>query len=347
MQKIILTKAQEERAQELHNSSMFIDSLASSIVAPEPPERDGKSFLDRCLASGLTACNSTLAYTTHDFETALHVMYEYHNLFKYSPEKAMLIRTADDIETAFREKKLGVIFGFQSPVSIGSDFYKWTVMYEMGLRICSIAYNEPNILACGAQEPANSGLTFFGIQAVKEMNRQGILIDLSHVGERSCYETIELSSKPCIFTHTNPYGATPSKSKRNISDDLIKTLVKKGGIIGICPHGFLCHAEEGVQPTLEDYMDNFIYAADLVGTEYLCVGSDIYENYTKTYWENHTKLLYDSPWFFESVFNRDIKRVDQYINITRGLVAVGFNDNEIKDILGRNLMRLFRQVWKA
>lgn len=189
----------------------------------------------------------------------------------------------------------------------------------------------------------NGGLTFYGKQAIREMNRQGIVVDLSHVGERTSLEAISASSKPCIFSHSNAKTVTPSK--RNITDEMIIAVSKKGGLVGLSSHAFLCHHEVGVQPTLEDYMEHFEYLANLVGTDHIAIGSDIYEYYTKFYWETKTKLLFNSPWFFETVFNADLKRVDQYVNITRGLVAIGFSDEDIKKILGLNYLRVFREVW--
>ena len=344
MAKITLTKAQEERAQELHYSSLIVDSLCGNMINPEPPAVNGKSYLQRLEDSGVTAMNITLALRSDSFEVALEGMYNYYNLFRYYPDRVMLIETASDIELARKEHKIGVIFGFQSPTPAGTNFSHWSILKKLGLRICALAYNEPNPLADGCMEPANRGLTFFGHQAVREMNRQGILIDLSHVGEKSSLEALDISRLPCIFSHSNAAAVTPT-TRRNLTDEQIQLCAAKGGVIGLSGHAFLCHSTEGVQPTLEDYMDHFLYVAKLVGPEHIGVGSDMFEYYTKFYWENKTKLLYDSPWMFETVNNQDLHNVDQYINITRGLVAVGFSDQDIKNILGLNYLRVFQQVW--
>ena len=139
----------------------------------------------------------------------------------------------------------------------------------------------------------------------------------------------------------------PDKMAAEIkSDEMIVNCAAKGGVICLNAHGFVCHKEVGVQGTLEDYMAHFEYLGNLVGADHIGIGTDIYEYYTKQYWECKTKLLYNSPWFFETVFNRDVQRVDQYINITRGLVALGFSDDDIRKILGGSLMRVFKEVWK-
>ena len=345
MKPITLTKAQEERAQELHNKYLFIDCLCGNLVNPEPPERNGVPYLERVRQSGVNVQSITLSSPQASFEGVLKDMYGYYNLFKYHPDKVMQIKTVEDIETAKKTGKAGVIFSLQNSTAMGGDFYKWSIMAELGLKICQLTYMEPNLYGSGCLDKANGGLTFWGEQAVREMNRQGIVVDLSHVGERTSLEAIDYSEKPCIFSHSNSLTVCPS-SNRNLTDEMIKNCAAKGGVICLNAHGFVCHKEVGVQGTLEDYMAHFEYLGELVGPDHMGIGTDIYEYYTKQYWECKTKLLYNSPWMFETVFNRDVQRVDQYINITRGLVALGFSDEDIRKILGESLIRVFKEVWK-
>lgn len=345
MKKITLTKAQEERAQELHCKNLFIDCLCGNLVNPEPPERNGVPYLERVRQSGANIQSITLSSPQADFESVLKDMYGYYNLFKYYPDKVMQIKTVDDIKTAKETGRLGVIFSLQNSSAMGEDFYKWSILAELGLRICQLTYMEPNLYGSGCLDKANQGLTYWGEQAVREMNRQGIVVDLSHVGERTSLEAIDYSKKPCIFSHSNALTVCPT-SNRNLTDEMIKNCAAKGGVICLNAHGFVCHSEIGVQGTLEDYMAHFEYLANTVGEDHIGIGTDMYEYYTKQYWECKTKLLYNSPWFFETVFNRDVQRVDQYINITRGLVALGFSDSAIEKIHGGNLIRVFKETWK-
>ena len=345
MKKITLTAAQEDRAKQLHYENLFIDCLCGNLVNPEPPERNGVPYLERVLQSGANVQSITLSAPAASFEGVLKDMYGYYNLFKYHPDKVMQIKTVEDIETARKTGRLGVIFSLQNSVAMGEDFYKWSIMAELGLKICQLTYMEPNLYGSGCLDKANGGLTYWGEQTVREMNRQGIVVDLSHVGERTSLDAIAYSSKPCIFSHSNSLTVC-SSSSRNLTDEMIVNCAAKGGVICLNAHGFVCHKEVGVQGTLEDYMAHFEYLGNLVGADHIGIGTDIYEYYTKQYWECKTKLLYNSPWFFETVFNRDVQRVDQYINITRGLVALGFSDDDIRKILGGSLMRVFKEVWK-
>ena len=345
MKPITLTKAQEERAQELHNKYLFIDCLCGNLINPEPPERNGVPYLERVRQSGVNVQSITLSSPQASFEGVLKDMYGYYNLFKYHPDKVMQIKTVEDIETAKKTGKVGVSFSLQNSTAMGGDFYKWSIMAELGLKICQLTYMEPNLYGSGCLDKANGGLTYWGEQAVREMNRQGIVVDLSHVGERTSLEAIDYSDKPCIFGHSNSLTVCPS-SNRNLTDEMIKNCAAKGGVICLNAHGFVCHKEVGVQGTMGDYRAQFEYLGERVGPDHMGIGTDIYEYYTKQYWECKTKLLYNSPWMFETVFNRDVQRVDQYINITRGLVALGFSDEDIRKILGESLIRVFKEVWK-
>lgn len=344
MPKLQLTPQQEARAAELHEKSLIVDTLSGHIVSPEPPPVDGKLYLDRLLESNIRVVNLTLAAHSDGFETALEHMFQYFNLLQVAPDRVIQIKRVADIERARRENKVGIIFGFQSPTPIGDHFYRWTILHHLGLRICQLAYMERNIMADGCFEPGNQGLTYHGIQAVQEMNRLGIVVDLSHLGERSSLDALERSTKPCIFSHSNAKAVTPSA--RNVTDEQLKLLASKGGVIGVSPHAFMSHKKRGEQPNLDDYLDHFEHVANLIGADHLGIGSDVFESYTKFSWESSTKLLYDVPWVHETVFNADFRYITDIKNVVGGLVGRGFSDDDIRKILGENFLRIFRAVWR-
>ena len=140
MKPITLTNAQEERAKELHYKYLFIDCLCGNLINPEPPEREGVPYLQRVLQSGANVQSITLSSPQASFEGVLKDMYGYYNLFKYHPDKVMQIKTVEDIETARRTGKLGVIFSLQNSSAMGEDFYKWSIVAELGLKICQLTY---------------------------------------------------------------------------------------------------------------------------------------------------------------------------------------------------------------
>lgn len=339
-----LSPSQVERVEELHNTALFIDGLAGHIVAPEPAPVDGKPYLQRLIESNVRVVNITIAAHSDGFEAALEQMFHYFNVFQRVPDQVIQIKTASDIDRAVREKKVGVVFGFQTPTPIDHHFHRWTIFQQLGLRICQVAYMERNIFGDGCFEPHDGGLTYYGIQAVQEMNRLGIVVDMSHAGERTMFEAMELSSHPCVFSHSNAKAVTPSA--RNASDEAIKLLAKKGGVIGLTPHSFMTYKEIGKRPTMSDYMDHFEHIAKLVGVDHIGIGSDVFESYTKFSWETSTKLLYKSPWVFETMLADGYSKVGEIKNVIAALVQIGFTDDDIRKILGQNFLRVFRQVWR-
>jgi membrane dipeptidase len=339
-----LTPQQQERASALSAEALIIDAMGGYIVAPEPPPYKGRNYLDRVADSNVRVTNITIAAHADDFEHALEKMFHYFNLLQVAGDRVMLIKTVADIERAHREKKIGIMFGFQSPTPIDIHIIRWTIFRQLGLRTCSLAYNEPNVFAHGCHDPRNGGLSYYGLQAINEMNRLGIVVDLSHVGEQSSLEAIEHSKKPCIFSHSNAKAV--ANTRRNITDEQAKLIASKGGVIGLSPHAFLSAKQSAAQPNLEDYLDHFDYLAKLVGIDHLGIGSDVFESYTKFSWETSTKLLYNSPWTYETVQNADYNKVEGIHLVIAGLVARGFSDADITKILGGNMLRVFGQVWR-
>ena len=140
------------------------------------------------------------------------------------------VKTAADILQAKQEGKVGVILGWQNASPIENHLSRFDLFHTLGVRIIQITYNERNLLGNGCYERRDEGLTNFGIDAIKEMNRLGILIDLSHVGDHTTLEAIELSEKPVAITHANARAFV--NHVRNKTDEALLLLVEKGGVIG-------------------------------------------------------------------------------------------------------------------
>ena len=339
-----LSAEQQERAAQLGAEALIIDAMGGYIVAPEPQPYQGRNYLDRVADSNVRVTNITIAAHADEFEAALDKMFHYFNLLQVAKDRVVHIKTVADIENAHRDKKVGNMFGFQSPTPIDIHINRWTIFRQLGLRTCSLAYNEPNVFAHGCHDPRNGGLSYYGLQAINEMNRLGIVVDLSHVGERSSLEAIEHSKKPCIFSHSNAKAV--ANTRRNITDEQARLVAEKGGVIGLSPHAFLSAKQTAAQPNLDDYLDHFDYLAKLVGVDHIGVGSDVFESYTKFSWETSTKLLYNSPWTYETVQNADYNRVEGIHLVIAGLVSRGFSDQEIAKFLGTNFLRVFKEVWR-
>jgi len=340
-----LSEEQERRAQKLQRSSLVIDAIGSSIVSPEPPIKDGKSYVDRALEAGVNVLNVTLAAHADGFDRFLDQAADYFDLFDARPESTMLVETTADIAKAQQSGKLGVIFGVQTGSIVGTDMYLWTIAHKIGCRMAQLTYNERNLLGDGCLEPENRGLTSYGRQSIQEMNRLGICLDLSHAGERTSLDATAFSAKPVMYSHADPKAIGPGK--RNITDEQMKEMAARGGVMGLSPHSMLSHKVPGVRANVDDLMDMFDYAVDLIGVDHVAVGSDIFESFTKLSWETTTKRWYPSGFLWETMAAEGFSAISEWPNVTRGLVARGYKDEDIAKILGGNWLRLFKEVWAA
>jgi microsomal dipeptidase-like Zn-dependent dipeptidase len=214
-------------------------------------------------------------------------------------------------------------------------------MRQQGLLIMQLTYNNQSLLATGCYEKNDTGITRFGKQAIEEMNRVGMIIDMSHSAERSTLEAIDLSSRPICISHANPTFA--HDALRNKSNDVIKALTARGGLIGFSLYPF--HLPNGSQCTLEDFCQMVATTADMVGVEHLGIGSDLCLNQPQAVLEwmrngrwskamdygegsaNNSGWPDALPWFCGSAGLE---------NIYNGLMRHGFSESEAGQVLGEN-----------
>jgi len=294
---------------------------------------------------------------------AVHVTIAYHEDFnevkknietwnKYFRENKNLIfhgKTFKDIEKAHQEKKTAIFFGFQNCSPIEDDIGLIEKVYDLGARFMQLTYNNQSLLATGCYEKNDSGVTRMGKEAIKEMNRLGLVVDMSHSAEKSTFDAIELSSKPIAITHANPsfwFGA-----KRNKSNELLKALAESKGMLGLSlyPH----HLKDTSNCTLESFCEMAAKTAELMGVKQVGIGSDLCIGHpdsvvewmrngtwtkTKDYGEGSTKNpnFPKQPKWFEDA--RGFK------NLELGLKKVGFQETEVNDILGNNWYNFYRGI---
>jgi len=319
-------------AADIFGSAIVIDALGGDI-APGRAEQH---------LAGLTAANVTIASPHAGFRETIDAFYHYLTIIAGMPETLRRVRTTADIRDCKADGRLGVIFGLQDGSGLESDLTLLTILHELGLRVMTLTYNERNALGDGCLEPHDAGITHFGVQVVREMNRLGIVLDLSHVSERTSLDAMGYATRPPIFSHSNPKALTPSP--RCITDEQIRTCAGLGGVIGISVFSPMTWTSPGQQPTLDDYLDRMQYVIDLVGVDHVGVGSDIFAGKNPIMWRATTKRRY--PEMIGS-FDRDTIRVKGYEshgelpNVVTGLRARGVGDDDLRKILGGNWMRVF------
>ena len=334
-----------ERAAALHRRAIVIDALTTSRLTPEQAER--------MRLGGVTATNHTAAYFSHDFEDAVADIVSVRRLLEARPDDYLLVEAADDIETAKAEGKAAIVLGLQNARPVGDRLEFASVLHALGIRIIQLTYNERNLVADGCTEPGDAGLSRFGRDLIEELNRLGVLIDLSHCGYRTTREAIAASGRPVAITHANPLAL--SSSPRNKPDDILNALAERGGVLGLCAWSPLAHRGSGRRPRLADLLDMIDYAVDLIGADHVGVGTDHGEGvYTRAEWERkwgRTGLYPEvtgalGDWYgFDARYVEGLHSAALFPNLTDGLLGRGYADADVLKIVGGNFLRLFRDTW--
>jgi membrane dipeptidase len=229
---------------------------------------------------------------------------------------------------------------------IGDDLTLLWILYKLGLRIAQLTHNHRNTIGCGCLEPDDTGLTQFGRAAVNEMNRIGMLVDVAHAGQKTVRDAVECSQTPIIISHANARGLTDHP--RNATDDTLKALAKRGGVIGVTAYAPFCQPASGGQPDVGDVVDHIAYIADLVGIDHVGIGSDHFEMESEVRYAAFATHFPASQRGFtrETVYARDMERVDHFPRLTEALLARDFSEEDIGKVLGGNHLRLFGEVWR-
>jgi microsomal dipeptidase-like Zn-dependent dipeptidase len=220
--------------------------------------------------AGLDAIHVTVVYH-EDYDEFLNRVKEWDDLFKKNNDLIFLGKSYEDIIKAQIENKTAIFFGFQNCSPIEDDINLVEKVHQFGCRFMQLTYNNQSLLATGCYEKSDSGITNFGREVIKEMNRVGIVIDMSHSAEQSTLDAIDLSEKPIAITHANPNFWHPAK--RNKSSDLLKILSDSGGILGLSlyPH----HLKDNTNCTLESFCEMVAKTAEIMNTKQIGIGSDL------------------------------------------------------------------------
>ena len=298
-------------------------------------------------AGGLDAVHVTVAYHETFRETVLNFE-AWNRWFETYPDLILKGRTAADIDTARATGRTAIFFGFQNPSPMEDDIGLVEILHSLGARFMQLSYNNQSLLATGCYEDEDPGLTRMGRQVIAEMNRVGLVVDMSHSADRSTLDAVETSSRPIVISHANP--ATWHPARRNKPDAVIDAVCGAGGMLGfsLYPH----HLRGGSDCSLADFCEMIARTADRVGAARLGIGSDLCQDqpdsvvewmrvgrWTKQvdYGEGSAEAPGFPPmpdWFRD---NRDFGA------LAAGLRDAGFDESEIAGILGGNWYRFFAE----
>ncbi|NNE57988.1 MAG: membrane dipeptidase [Hellea sp.] len=294
---------------------------------------------------GVNAIHVTISYWENTKDT-LENIGDWRKRFRDHSDLIIPVLRASDINKAKAENKVGIILGFQNCSPIEDDLRLVETMYNEGARIMQLTYNNQSLLATGCYEEGDSGVTRFGREVIKEMNRVGMIIDMSHSAEHSTLQTIELSERPIAITHANP--SNWHHALRNKSDDVLKALGQSGGMLGFSMYPF--HLNNGPDCTLDDFCGMIMDTAELMGIDHIGIGSDLCQNwgYETLEWMRSGKWTFKPDYGEGSAQNADWPRQPDWFgsskdfgNIAAGLKDKGMNDGDIARVMGLNWYRFF------
>ena len=324
---------------DLHERLIVVDALEYSNW--------DRALFEELRAGGLTAVHVTITYW-EDARATLSNIGAWHRRFRDHGDLIMPAKSGADIREAKRLGKTAIILGAQNCSPIDDELALVSVMRELGLMVMQLTYNNQSLIGAGCYEAEDPGISRFGREVIREMNRVGMIIDLSHSAERTSLEAVEISERPVAITHANPASFHPSL--RNKSDRLLRALAERGGMLGFSVYPF--HLKDTSACTLESFCDMAARTAELIGVDHIGIGSDLCRKwgYETLEWMRSGRWT-AAPDFGEGSAERPtwpdqpdwIKSPADFRNLTAGLKAKGFSDEEVGKIMGGNWLRFFSE----
>jgi len=258
-------------------------------------------------------------------------------------------RGVEDIRQAHANGQIAIVLSLEAATPIENEVDRIDILYGLGVRQMGIAYSESNGLGAGLKEAGDGGLTVFGRRAVDRMNAIGMVIDVSHSGDKTCLDTFEQSTRPVLITHAGARSVW--NTPRMKPDSVLRACVESGGVLGLeaAPHTSLSHAHP--QHSIESVMDHFTYCVELMGIDHVAFGPDtLYGDHVglhKQFAGNlgvhqaHNGPTYEPVEYVSGLDNP----TENFFNIVGWLVKHGYSDEDIKSVTGGNIMRVLEQIW--
>ncbi|MER1966424.1 dipeptidase [Castellaniella sp. GW247-6E4] len=318
----------------LHQDGIVIDGLIIS-------KWDRSVFADM-RKGGLTATNCTVS-VWEGFQDTVNNIARMKAMIRENSDLVALVRTTDDVLKAKRDGHTGIILGFQNAHAFEDSLGNVEAFADMGVRVVQLCYNTQNLIGTGCYE-RDSGLSDYGREVVAEMNRVGIMVDLSHVGARTSEETILASSKPVCYSHCLPSGL--KDHPRNKSDEALRFIADRGGFVGVTM--FPPFLRRGIESTVDDYVEAIGYVINLIGEDAVGIGTDFTQGHDQAFfdWITHDKGRYRRLTDFGTIKNpAGMATIGDFPNLTAAMERADWTETRIRKVLGENWMRVFGEVW--
>ena len=339
-----------------YNAAMVIDALGapgSTAFGSRVPLT--ASDLADVKSSGLTALNVTVSGVgsyAKDFEETLRNIAFWEEQIAAHPDALMKVVRGSDLDAAKKSGRLGLIYGFQDGTPLGESLDRLDLFYDLGVRIIQFTYNLRNLFGDGCLEPGDAGLSLFGRKLIARMNEKHMLVDLSHCGRRTTLESIEISKQPVAITHA---GCTAvADLPRNKTDEQLRKLADKGGVVGIY---LMPDLRMAGQQMADDVIKHIEHALKICGEDHVGIGTDgmisavnVTPEFRKKFHdeiEERRKRGISAPGERDDVFTfaPDLNTPRRFETLAYLLSKRGHSDSQIEKIIGGNFSRLFREVW--
>jgi membrane dipeptidase len=303
-----------------------------------------RALFEDMARGGITAANCTCS-VWHGFDETMANIAQWNEWFRDNDDLITKIYTADDIRDAKKTGKVGIILGWQNTSAIGSDIRNLQLFHELGVRVVQLTYNTQNLVGSGCWESRDSGLSDFGRNAIEEMNRLGMLIDLSHVGPLTSQQAIEHSSKPVAYTHCCPML---KEHARNKTDEQLRALAERGGFVGFA--SYTPFLPKGPDTTIDDCVEVMNYLIDLVGEASVGIGTDWVQDQDLTFYDylSRDKGLgrpTRPPYKQVPPMPKGLDTLGAFKNFIPAMERAGWSEARIRRVLGENWLRFLDEAW--
>lgn len=346
----------------ISNPNLWLKPKALKKDSDNPVSDERRRTLDpRALqdahASGTTAVNVTIGYVAgpmDPFEHSVKEVASWNGLIKNHSDDLLKVESAADILRAKKEGKIGIIMGFQNSAMMGDNAERAGIFAGLGVKVIQLTYNVRNQIGDGSMVPENNGLTKFGHEVVEQLNASKTLIDLSHSGEQTCLDAIKASKGPISINHTGCRAL--ANMPRNKSDQELRNLAEKGGMVGIY---FMPFLKEDSFPNAMDVVHHIEHAINICGEDQVGIGTDggttgiddmeAYRAVIVKEVERRVKAGIAAKGEKPGVvpFIPDLSGPTQFQKLADMLYSRGHSSGRIEKILGGNFLRLKRDVWGA
>jgi len=339
------------RARALYRRATVVDAnLAPPVWSTELPVP--RENLDMARNSGVSAVKTSIGGFNASFENTLMEIAYYQRVFEAHPEHFRQIRTVADIAAAKQARQLGVIFSFESSTCLEDQVDRIDLFRNFGVRVMQLSYNDVSPFGAGVMSPAEAGLTELGRQAIARMNALGVTLDLSHANPATTASAIEASAKPVLITHAGCAAVHPHL--RNKTDDQLRAIAEKGGVVGIYDLFYLAPA--GRQPIVDDYIAHMMHALNVCGEDHVGIGSDTYfgtvefSDQDRAEWAAETERRIAAGVAAPEEdgrlpYTEGLNRADRGLVIADALLDRGVSARAVEKVLGANFTRAFAETW--